>query len=123
MQSRPAKTEPVEDAGTVVFDQDIGLVDQLQQRRLVVGLLQVQHNRPLVAVPGHEWRAFAIDEGRHAAGGIALRRLDLDDLGAMVGQQHRAVRAREVAGQVQDQKVIESAGHGVFSVFVEEMMP
>ena len=29
VQGGPAKTEPVEDAGTVVFNQDVGLVDQL----------------------------------------------------------------------------------------------
>ena len=54
---------------------------------------------------------------------FAFRRLDLDDLGAVVRQEHRAIRAREVAGQVQDQKVVESACHDVFSVLVEEMMP
>ena len=54
---------------------------------------------------------------------VAFRRLDLDDLGAVVRQQHRAIRAREVAGQVQDQKMIESTCHDVFSVLVGEMMP
>ena len=87
-----------------------------QQRVLVGGLLQVQHDRALVAVPRHERGALAVDEGRHVARGVASRRLDLDDLGAVVGQQHRAIGAGQVAGQVEDQKMFERAGHDVSSI-------
>jgi hypothetical protein len=42
--------------------------------------------------------------------------IDLDDVGTVVGQQHRAVWAGQVAGQVQNQKVIKCAGHDVCSI-------
>jgi len=108
-------SQPVQHARPIILDQDIRPVHQVEQRRTVGLLLQVQHHRPLVAVPRHEGRALAVHEGRHRAGGVAGGRLDLDHLGAVVGQQHGAVRAGQMAGQVQHQQMIERASHVVRS--------
>ena len=36
MEGGPAETEPVEDAGTEIFDQDVSLVDEMQESLLVL---------------------------------------------------------------------------------------
>src|SRR5207245_843668 len=48
-------------------------------------------------------------EGRHAARHVALRRLDLDNVRAEVGEEHRAEGAGEGLRQVEDAEVGERA--------------
>jgi hypothetical protein len=45
---------------------------------------------------------------------VAFRRLDLDDVGALVGQQHGAVRAEDDVGEVDDPDAFERAWHFSF---------
>lgn len=86
--------QAVHDAGAVVFDQYVGAGDQLDGCVALGLVLQVQGDRALVAVQGGEVLAVAIGDGRPAAQGVACAgRLDLDDVGAHVGQQHAAERA------------------------------
>ena len=108
MQHVPAQAEAGHDAGAVVLDQDVGAVHEFEEGGLVGRVLEVHGDGALVAVPGHERRAFAVDEGRHVAGAVAAPGLlDLQHIGAMVGQHHRCIGAGEMAGQVQHQEAVE----------------
>ena len=44
---------------------------------------------------------------------VAFRRLDLDDLRALVGEQHRPVGPENDVGEIDDADAAQSAGHGV----------
>ena len=59
-----------------------------------VGLLQVDRDGALAAVPAVE--------AAQLAEGVALDRLDLDHVGAEVGEHHRPVRAGDVRREVDD---------------------
>src|SRR5262249_27002939 len=79
-------------------------------------------NRFLVAVDRSEVAAECLQiiigvVGSDDAGVIAVKRLDLDDLGALVGQQHGAEWPGQHLRQVDDADPVEgaergSAGHG-----------
>ncbi len=74
--------------------------------------LQIQRDRAFVPVPDHERRALAFHERRHAARIITgPRLLDLDHVGAVIGQHHGAIRSRQMRGQVQHQKSVERPSH------------
>ena len=60
---------------------------------------RIQHHRPLTSIEGLEAR-------RHAVW-IAARRLNLDHVGAVVGQEHRRVWTSDPACEVNDSNVIE----------------
>ena len=98
----PAKTQAIHDAGTVVLDHDVGGQDQPARRRLVRGVLEVEHDRALVAVERGEVLAEARADRRPLAQHVALGRLDLDDLGAHVGQQQAAERSRRDLAEFDD---------------------
>src|SRR5213078_146194 len=66
-----------------------------------LGALQIEHQRALAAVPADE------AEGRHAER-IAVGRLDLEHLGAEVGEQHGAEGAGDEARQVEDTDALEA---------------
>ena len=86
-----------------VLDQHVGAFEQAQQHRLALRLAKVQRQRALVAVDADEVAGVALVERRApVAHLVALRRLDLDHLGAVVRQDHRAVGAAEHPGQVDD---------------------
>ena len=72
-------------------------------------LLEIERQALLVAVDAEEIRAFFADERRSPAARIVSPAglLDLDDARAHVGEQHRAVRARENARQVDDEQAVE----------------
>jgi hypothetical protein len=65
-------------------------------------LLQVEHQALLAAVDAEERAAFGGKRRRILAQVIALRRLDLDDLRALVGQQRAAIGRGDVAREVED---------------------
>ena len=71
--------------------------------RAALGVLEIERDALLVAVDAQEIRALAVDERRSPGARVvaAARMLDLDDPRAHVGEQHRAVRARQHARQVQ----------------------
>ena len=71
--------------------------------RQIVRVGEVEHDRALVAVDGQVVGADIAAGRRHPVPGVvAGRALDLDHVGAEVGQQHRAVRPGEHAGEVGD---------------------
>ena len=91
-------------AGLEVFGQHVGAFEQAQQDLAAGGLADVERDRLLVAVDADEVAGVRLVAERRApvAHLVALRRLDLDHLGAVVGQDHRAVGTAEHAGQVDD---------------------
>ena len=61
--------------------------------------------------------------GREAQQVAEARRLHLDHLGALVGEDHRGERAGEDRGAVDDADAIERSGHGTSSGGFEAMLP
>src|SRR6185503_15765838 len=77
-----------------IRDEGIGAARQPQDRIARLGLLEVQRNRALAARIVLEAAAHAAVAGVVAVtAGIALRRFDLDHLGAEVGDDAGAPRA------------------------------
>jgi hypothetical protein len=73
--------------GTDAVHENVGVVDQLHQRRASFFALEVEHGAALAAVDAHEDGAHASFGGRTGeARGVALGGLDLDDVGAEVGE-------------------------------------
>src|SRR6266849_8719008 len=98
-------SEPVRDARPVVLDHRVAFDRELTYDVAAVILLEVDHEAALVAVEGEKGRGHAVLEGSaEAAGGIALRRLDFDHVGAQIAKQHRAKRSRHDLTKVQDTK-------------------
>ena len=98
-------------AGLEVLDQDVGVGQHLQDDRLAFRLAQIDRHRAFVAIDADEVAGVAFVERRApVAHLVALRRLDLDHVGAVIGQDHRAVRPAKHAGQVDDFQPGQSAG-------------
>ena len=103
MQDLPADPQPVHHAGAVALHQHGRGFDEAQERLVASVGLQVQDDAPLAAVDRVEEDALPIHQRRrqaHVVAGAWL--LDLDDVGAQVGQQLGAVGARQKPRQVQD---------------------
>jgi hypothetical protein len=72
----------------------------------------VEHDTSLVAVERLEQHARAVVQRRHAAHVVALgRHLDLDHVGAEVGELRGGVRPRHEPGEVEHPDTIEQAQH------------
>ena len=111
-----ADAQLVHDAGAVVLDDDVGLLDHLEEELLALLGLQVQGDALLAAVDVGIVHAVVVLLRTHGAGVVALaRHLDLDDVGAVVGQHHRAVRTGQNAGQVQNGNITQCFFHGNIS--------
>ena len=66
-QQLVAQAQPLHRADAKVFDDDIGPVDDAQQRGFGSGMLEIERNPALVAVHHHERARFAVDFGRREA--------------------------------------------------------
>ena len=88
-----------------VLHQDVALRDQLLRDRLALGLRDIQRDRALVAVHADEIGALlrARHVGRGEAAGVVAGAgaLDLDHVGAEIGQHLRAGRPGQHARQVE----------------------
>ncbi len=121
-QRLPADAPALERADLEILDQDIGLADQaLQDVGALVGA-QVERHRLLVALLAEEQQGFlALALGAEAAQRVAgPRQLDLDRLGAELGELGGAERPGDVARHVEHADAVERAdrwgGHaGSFS--------
>src|SRR6266446_4060761 len=75
---------------------------------------EIERHAALAHVDAHEVRRLILAPGLEldvaAARVVALAPLDLDDVGAEVGEQARAVRAREHAREVEDPEAGERSG-------------
>src|SRR5581483_9954225 len=100
-------------AGPVPLDEHVGVPREVECASAVVIVLEVEHDAALVRVQAGE-------QLRIPAHRIASRWLDLDHVGAEVGEQLRRVRARAPHAEVQDPHAVEQAtvagGHRSFSV-------
>ena|SRR6516225_3916037 len=67
-----------------------------------LGLLQIECQRALAAIGAKKKPAFPGKARRKLAQHVALRRFDFDHRGAEIGEQSAAVRAGEIAAQIED---------------------
>ena len=100
------------DAGTEVLQHDVGLAHQRGEDLLAAVAAQVEADALLAAVVDGEIDALAAHHRRVAARLLAARRLDLDDLGAEVGQDHAAARAGLETRQLENTNAVQRKGHG-----------
>ncbi len=109
-----AQAEARHHAGLEVLDEHVGFLRQTPQDLLPAGILQVERDALLPAVDAHEIGAFRTDKRAEGPGVVALPRpLNLDHLGAEIGEHHRAERAGEDAGEVEDAEAVEGSRHGI----------
>ncbi len=90
-----ANAEPVDDTGPERLHEYVGRRREAEQALAIARLLQVQHDALLAAiqVPKEHGRRTVRDPD--LATWVALGRLDLDDLGAVVGEREREVGPRQ----------------------------
>ena len=104
MQFLIAEAEPFHGARREVLDQHVGAGDQPAQDFLAAVGLQVEHDAALVAVHHQEGRGLVADLRRHGMPGVVAVRpfLDLDDVGAHVGEHQGAGRTSHHMGEIDD---------------------
>ena len=91
-------------AGLEVLDEDVGATGELVGEAAVLLALEVEGDGALVPVDGEVvGRGLAAHRRHPAAGVVTARGLDLDDLGAEVGEEHRRVWPGEDPGEVGDE--------------------
>ncbi len=102
-------------AGLEVLHQDVGARQEAQQHLATLLLAQVEGDAALVAVHADEVGGVVVVERRPpVAHLVALRRLDLDHVGAVVGEDLGAVRPAQHAGQVDHLQPLQgAAGRGL----------
>ncbi len=91
------------DAGPEGFDQHVGGAGQPEEIGAALLALEVEHHALLAAAHVAEEHRGALVGRADVAAGIALaRRLDLDHLGAVIGQRGGEIRSRQEPRQVDD---------------------
>ena len=101
--------EAVLHIGAEVLDHHVGLFDQPLEHREPLRRFQIERHAAFVALKILEVGAFA-RTARTFAFGEMRRRLDLDDVGAPIGELAHASRARAHARQIEDGKAGKSLG-------------
>src|SRR6202011_2769387 len=102
-QRRLADTDALGDAGAMVLHEKIGVRDHPLDQFQAARVAQVERHRALVAIDDCEGRRDAPPGPAHRAREVAdYRRLDLDNVGALVAEDHRRHRAREILRDVDD---------------------
>jgi hypothetical protein len=99
-----AQAQLVDAAELEVLDHHVALLRKVARDLLAFGRLQVERDRALVAVDAVEVGGLGLAHAQAPVARVvaAARVLDLDHLGAHVGQHHAAPGARQDAGQVED---------------------
>jgi hypothetical protein len=107
-----AEPEPVHRARPEVLDQDVHAIDQAKTEVEAVGLLEVDRDAALAPVESEEEACKPAGEGRSpAAAHVSGARFELVDLGAVVGQEQRAVGSGEGVREVEDVDAVEGRSH------------
>ncbi len=110
-QRRVAEAELVHHAGTKALDDDVGALDHRQQRVALRRHLEIERERALAAVDREVACGHAALARRKRAQVIAdARILDLDDVRAHVGEDHRQVRTGKQAREVEDLRAAQRVG-------------
>ena len=104
-----AGAEPVGDSRPEVLDDDVGAPGEASKRLLRLRAREVERDAPLAPVDREEIGGLASHVGRAPRARLVTvaRSLDLDHVGAEVGEQHRAVRPREDAREVEHADAVE----------------
>ncbi len=97
--------------GTEVFEHDIGARHQRGEDLLAARGPQVEAEALLAAVVDREIDALAAHQRLRLARLLAAQLLDLDDLGAEVGEDHAAARAGLVPRQLEDPNAVQRSAH------------
>ncbi len=114
MQGLVAEAQAIHDAAAIILDHGVGAVAEPHHKLAAFRAFEVDGDRLLVAVHRREVAAerpqlvvgmVGADDPRV----VAVERLDLDDLRALVGQQHGAERARQHLREVDDADSVEGA--------------
>ncbi len=95
--------------GQEVLHHDVRPLGQLEGDLGALGPLKVEGDAPLVPVDGGERRAHAVLAAENAQVVAERRPLDLDDVGAEVGEEGGAVRSRDHPREVEDADAFEHA--------------
>src|SRR5699024_9650658 len=91
-----------------VLDHKVGRLDQLQEQVAAALVLEVERDAAFTAVGHGERVALTVDLRAEPARVVAGDRLlDLDDGGAQLCENHRAVGARQEASQVEDAEAVQ----------------
>ena len=85
-----------------VGQEDVGIREQVLQDRPAAGLADVDPQDTLVAVHDLPVRRDLPSSGRHSATVVPGAALDVDDVGAEVGQDGAGERGGDVRGEVED---------------------
>src|SRR6516225_5787658 len=105
----PGQPHAVERAGREIFHQHVAVLDQPIEDLLALGMLGVDGDRALAAVEHGEIEAVgAFDVAQLAAGDVThAGPFDLDHVGAHIGEQLRAGRARLHVGEIENAHAVE----------------
>ena len=106
-QAFRAQAQPLGHAGTEVLHHHVAGARDSAGERLPVGRLEVDDDRFLAPVRQREQGGFAVPEGADVAVIVALRRFQLDDLGAQVGQDRGGEGPRQHPRQVKDAQTVQ----------------
>src|SRR5581483_6799137 len=96
------------------FQQHVGLCCELADDLDCLRSFKVERQRPLVAIERRETDAFPVADRRCGPRHVAARWLDLNDVGAHVGEQRAAQWAGDEVRQLDDANSGERLGHGRF---------
>jgi len=110
VQHLRGEPEALELASAEILDQHVGGLNQLQRNVLLA--LEIEFHAELVPAVYAEPDGVAPDRRTPAPERIASGRLDLDHLGAEIGQDVRAEWRRDVVAELQNPEPGERAGAG-----------
>jgi len=91
-----------------VLDKNVCIAGQFAYQRKPLRLSEINRDPARVAIGAQEISAHAVIERSPGAAHLAVRQgLDLDDVGAEVGKNHRTERAGQRTGQIDDPQIRE----------------
>src|SRR5205085_4152741 len=96
--------------GPEILDQHIGALDHAVQDRESLLLLQIEGNGALAAIGPEEKASLTRQAGGELAQHVALRRLDLDDVGAEIGEERATVGPCQITAEIEHRDAAERPG-------------
>ena len=100
----------LERAGLEILDENVSFRQEIEQGIAAARTGEIEDDAPLVAIDAEEVGGCAFVERRSPCTGlVAMLRFDLDDVGAMVAEDLRAVGTAEHAGEIDDANAVKGA--------------